>query len=106
MYSCRYADSICLKFYEHANGFKENTKIKDKDLAVKPESINLESHDYDICNCINVTFTPRQIMSSGNFIQVRFKTVQRLYDSSMTSIHSKKAYRGYLIRYRFTRGNL
>lgn len=44
-------------------------------------------------------------MSAGNFIQVRFRTVPRSYETAVASIHSRKQFRGYLIRYRFTRDN-
>jgi hypothetical protein len=60
--------------------------------------ISLENHHYDICNCINVSFIPRQIMSASNFIQVRFKTVPR-------TTNNLNYYRGYLIRYKFITSN-
>ena len=91
--SCRYADSICLKFYD---------KIETNSDQLNTQSISLENHVYDICNCINVSYTPRQIMSAGSFLQVRFKTiVRRPFDQSNQPINDR-AYRGYLIRYKFT----
>jgi hypothetical protein len=44
-------------------------------------------------------------MSAGSFLQVRFKSVARSFESSAASIHSRKLFRGYIIRYRFTRDN-
>ena len=72
--------------------------------ATKSESINLENHNYDLCNCINISFTPRQIISASNFLQVKFKTVRRTFDTTSANSHSKKNYSGYLLRYQFTRG--
>ena len=45
-------------------------------------------------------------MSAGPFLQVRFKTVERKpYESSLIAgLNFGKTYRGYLIRYKFTKG--
>lgn len=42
-------------------------------------------------------------MSASNFIQVRFRTIRRSFDTLEDSAHSRKPFRGYLIRYKFTR---
>ena len=128
--SCRYSDSICLKFYENSDKSTTNGNEKSGGIsalstskflkfpplggaqnpssasAVSPAlSQNIEqTHNYDLCNCINVSYTPRQIMSASNFIQVRFRTVKRSFDSSEDTMHSRKPFRGYLIRYKFTKG--
>lgn len=106
---CRYADSICLKFYQSSKDQKStsnqlvgsaNNNNNNNSIT---NSFSLENHNYDFCNCINVSYTPRQIMSASNYMQVRFKTVIRSYESDGASAHSKKNYRGYLIRYKFTK---
>ena len=88
--SCRYADSICLRFYERST------------INQSSDSYSLENQSYDFCNCINVSYTPRQIISANNFVQVRFKTVPRLDSDNLALIQSRSHFRGYLIRYRFT----
>ena len=112
IFSCRYADSICLKFYENDRVSKPiikqpnhltNTSKLMNTIGTTTQSnnndiISLENHHYDICNCINVSFIPRQIMSASNFIQVRFKTVPR-------TSNNLNYYRGYLIRYKFITSN-
>lgn len=118
--SCRYSDSICLKFYENSmdssNGLQQvqepsiqpqaNMPVGSGSLQQASNVFTIQNNIYDLCNCINVSYTPRQIMSATNFIQVRFKTVKRSFDTSADSLHSKKPFRGYLIRYRFTRGEV
>jgi hypothetical protein len=105
--SCRYSDSICLKFYENSESVIDQaslSKLPKFSQLNSPAAFPVENHNYDLCNCINVTYTPRQIMSASNFIQVRFRTVKRSFDSDDDTLHSKKHFRGYLIRYKFTRG--
>ena len=80
-------------------------QLGSKSNSTVTEHINLENSNYDFCNCINVSYTPRQILSANNFIQVRFKSVVRSHESEVASKHSNKYYRGYLIRYQFTKGN-
>ncbi|CAF0985770.1 unnamed protein product [Brachionus calyciflorus] len=96
---CRYSDSVCLKFYENSD---HNSEDKHKD-ASKSESIQIDSHNYDLCNCINISFTPRQIISASNFLQIKFKTVRRSFDTTHAIAHSRKNYTGYLLRYQFTK---
>ena len=86
--------------------FSKQQQQQQQQLNLKPESFSLENHNYDLCNCINVSYTPRQIMSAGNFIQVRFKTIPRSFDSILSSTHSKQPYRGYLLRYKFIKGKI
>ena len=43
-------------------------------------------------------------MSAGNFLEVRFKTIHRSYESALATLQSKTFFRGYLIRYKFTQG--
>ena len=68
------------------------------------QSYSLDNQNYDFCNCINVSYTPRQILSANNYIQLRFKSVIRSHESPGATVHSNKNYRGYLIRYHFTKG--
>ncbi|RMZ97718.1 suppressor of lurcher 1-like [Brachionus plicatilis] len=92
---CRYSDSICLKFYED--------RPVDKNEASQSMTVNLNNQNYDLCNCINISFTPRQIVSASNFLQVRFRTIRRNFETGQASVHSRKNYSGYLLRYSFTK---